>query len=288
MSQSSLLHRYLQASRQTRIYALRYRIKRAWSRIFPRVPLPVRLPYGGWWLAADDMLDDSIFTGNFELNELKFAERFLKQGMTVLDIGAHHGLYTVLAARKVGKTGKVMAFEPSAKERRRLMTHLRLNRVQDRVSVIPTAIGKETADTTLYVVVGKETGCNSLRPPAVAEPTEPVRVPVTSLDAFLSKENLDRVDFIKMDIEGAELAMLEGAQGMLANHPRPVILTEMADSRTRAWGYKASAIYDFLNARGFHWFEITQGGTLRAGARMEAFDGNLVAFPEERLKEANA
>ncbi len=253
--------------------------------MFPRVPLPVRLPYGGWWLAQDDLMGDSIFTGNFELNELKFVGRFLKPGMTVLDIGAHHGLYTILAARSVGKAGRVVAFEPSPKERQRLLAHLRLNRVAERVSVIASAIGSETADTTLYVVKGKETGCNSLRPPAVKEPTEAVQVPVTSLDAFLSRENIGRVDFIKMDIEGAELAMLQGAQEMLARHPRPVILAEMADSRTLAWGYKASAIYDFLAARGFQWFEVMQDGSLRAYARTEVSDGNLAAFPDERLNE---
>jgi FkbM family methyltransferase len=283
MSRPSLLQRFLQASWQARIYALRYRIKRAWSRVFPRVPLPVRLPYGGWWLAADDMMDDSIFTGNFERNELKFVENFLKPGMTVLDIGAHHGLYTILAAQKVGKGGKVFAFEPSPNQRRRLATHLRLNRVADRVSILPAAVGNETAGTTLYVVAGKETGCNSLRPPAVQEPTEPVQVQVTSLDAILSKENMGRVDFIKMDIEGAELAALQGARELLAKHPRPVILAEMADSRTLAWGYQASAIYDFLAARGFQWFEVKQDGTLRAHARTAASDGNLVAFPDERV-----
>jgi FkbM family methyltransferase len=239
-------------------------------------------------LAGDDLVDDSIFTGNFELSDQKFVGAFLKQGMVVLDIGAHHGLYTLLAARKVGRTGKVVAFEPSPKERERLMAHLRLNRVQNRVTVVPTALGKETAESILYMVIGKETGCNSLRPPAVKEPTEEVRVPVTSLDTFLAQQKVGRIDFIKMDIEGAELGVLEGAQDVLAKRPRPVILAELADSRTLAWGYSASAIYDFLVAKGYHWFETTENGTLRAYPRTNQFGCNLLAFPDERLAEANA
>lgn len=167
------------------------------------------------------------------------------------------------------------------------MAHLRLNRLLDRVSVIPTAIGKESSETILYVVQGKETGCNSLRPPAVQEPTEAVRVAVTSLDTFLTQQKIDRVDFIKMDIEGGELGMLEGALDVLAKRPRPVILAELADSRTLAWGYNASAIYDFLAARGFHWFATSPDGKLHPYARTDRFDCNLAAFPEERLEEAS-
>jgi FkbM family methyltransferase len=55
-------------------------------------------------------------------------ERFLKPNMTVLDIGTHHGFYSLLASYKVGATGQVIAFEPSPRERRRLLWHLRLNR----------------------------------------------------------------------------------------------------------------------------------------------------------------
>src|SRR5882762_3932319 len=188
-----------------KVHGIRYRFKRAWSRVLPSVPLLVWLPYGGWWLAGDDKMGDAVFTGNFEDGERQFIQGFLKPGMTVLDIGAHYGFYTVLAAKKVGPTGRVMSFEPSPRERERLLVHLRLNRILNRVSVFPIALGRETAESTLYVVVGRDTGCNSLRSPPVTEPTQTVQVSVTSLDTFLVHQNVACVDFIKMDVEGAEL-----------------------------------------------------------------------------------
>jgi FkbM family methyltransferase len=288
MSYSLRIRRFFRAPWPDRIHGIRYRFKRAWSKFFPSVPLLVWLPYGGWWLAGDDEMDDAVFTGNFEDGERRFIQWLVKPGMTVLDIGAHHGFYTMLAAKMVGPTGRVMSFEPSHRERERLLLHLRLNRILDRVAVFPVALGRETGESTLYVVAGRNTGCNSLRPPAVTEPTRMIQVPVTSLDAFLAQQNGARVDFIKLDVEGGELGVLAGAEELLGRRPRPVILAELADSRTLPWGYSASAIYDSLAAKSYHWFAITQDGKLRAYPRTEQFGTNLVAFPDERVAETNA
>src|SRR4029077_19746421 len=149
---------------------------------------------------------------------------------------------------------RVISFEPSHRERKRLLVHLRLNHILDRVSVFPIALGRETAEATLYVVVGRDTGCNSLRPPAVTEPTQPVKVSVTSLDTFLAQQNVTRVDFIKMDVEGAELGVVQGAEELLGRRHRPVILAELTDSRPLPWGYSASAINDSLAGKGYRWF----------------------------------
>jgi len=122
----------------------------------------------------------------------------------------------------------------------------------------------------------------------VTEPSRAVSVSVTSLDAFLAQQSITNVDFIKMDVEGAELGVLEGAEKLLSGRRRPVILSELADSRTLAWGYEASAIYDFLIARGYRWFAISPNGRLRAHARADQFGDNFVAFPDERLTEAQS
>ena len=93
-------------------------------RAVSEVTIPIRLPFGVWWLAHNDHVGQPIRKGTFEPNELAFVERFVRSGMTVLDVGAHHGLYTLLASKKVGPTGKVFAFEPSQRERRVLRRHL--------------------------------------------------------------------------------------------------------------------------------------------------------------------
>jgi FkbM family methyltransferase len=77
-------------------------------------------------------------------------------GMTVLDVGAHNGFYTLLASKKVGPSGRVIAFEPSPRERQRLLSNLWINRCSN-VIVEPVALAEEDSVATLFVVSGAET-----------------------------------------------------------------------------------------------------------------------------------
>ena len=97
-------------------------------RVFPNMTIPLRLPFGVWWLAEKGALDHELMYNGFEETEVRFVQRLLRPGMTVLDIGAHHGLYTLLTAKHVGRSGRVIAFEPSPRECRRLAKHIRVNR----------------------------------------------------------------------------------------------------------------------------------------------------------------
>jgi len=218
---------------------------------------------------------------NFEQGEQSFLLQFLRPGMTVLDIGAHHGLYTLLASRKVGPKGYVIAFEPSTREIRRLRWNLLLNRCRN-VRVVPSALGSSEGTVEFFVCLGQETGCNSLRPPAVSEPVSKVKVPITTLDRYLERTGFDRVDSAKIDVEGAEMEVLKGASKLLS-HCRPLILCELADIRTEPWGYRSSEIYEFLASQGYRWFSITLEGRLQPCPPKERFHENLLAVPEEKL-----
>ena len=254
-------------------------------RMFPEMAIPLRLPFGAWWLAEKGALDHELMYGAFEEAEMRFVERLLRPGMTVVDVGAHHGLYTLLAAKRVGRRGKVIACEPSARERVRLGKHLRVNRCRN-VVVEDCALGNESGKTELYLVDGFRDWGNSLRPPAVAEATRSVSVPVRRLDDVLAERGIERVDFIKLDAEGGELAVLEGARRLLQTVPRPAILAEVEDVRTRPWGYPARAIMQLLARWNYRWFALSEMGTLYpASADEESYDANFVALPDERAEE---
>lgn len=225
-------------------------------------------------------------SNDFEQGEQNFLLQFLKSGMTVLDIGAHHGLYTLLASNRVGPHGRVFAFEPSPRELRRLRWNLLLNRCRN-VSVVPFALGCSEGTAEFFVCLGQETGCNSLRPPVVNEPVSKVEVMTTTLDHYLERVGIDKVDFVKMDVEGAELDVLKGASRLL-NNSKPLILCELADVRTEPWGYSSVEIYDLLKSCGYAWFSITPEGKLRPCARKEHFHENLIAVPEEKRKSVAA
>ena len=254
-------------------------------RIFPGMPIPLRLPYGVWWLAEENFLDHELLFGEFETMERRFVRRLLRRDMTVVDVGAHHGLYTLLASKSVGWHGRVVAIEPSPRERVRLEKHLRLNRSSN-VELIPCAAGEDPGEAELYVVDRFEDGCNSLRPPATPEPVRTQRVKVRRVDDILAELGISRVDFLKLDAEGAELSVLYGATKLLNRSPRPAMLVEVQDIRTEPWGYAAREILQFLIRMDYQWFAIAAKGVLLPiPCNMETYDANLVALPIERTEE---
>lgn len=277
---SSRVSRFWRKSWTEKVAAVRYR----WVQRFPGAPVPVHLPFGAWWLARNDFVGAALFNGGFENVERSFVERLLQPGMAVLDIGAHHGFYTLLASRKVGAQGKVLAIEASPREREKLGLHLRINRCKN-VQVESRALGDANGEARLYLVEAGQSGCNSLRKPGTSEVSESVPIRVARLDDILRDHQFEKVDFIKLDVEGAELSVLQGAPELLHRRPRPVILAEVQDSRTTPWGYEAREIIRCLVAAGYLWFRpLASGGLQRLDTALERYDGNFVAVPEEKLE----
>jgi FkbM family methyltransferase len=256
-------------------------IARHWRDYFPNSYVLLRLPTETWWLAGNSSLDHRLLHATeleFERAELNLVGAILQPGMTFVDIGAHHGLYTLLASRLVGRKGKVVAFEPSPRERARLRKNLLLN-VTTNVQVESFALGSAKGEATLYLVEGQQDWCNSLRPPAELVSTHPVRVPVRRLDEFADGE----IDFIKLDAEGGELEILKGASNIWQRRPRPLVLAEVEDIRTQPWGYKASEILRYLAAFGYQWFAVGKnGGLAPADLESKLSASNFLAVPQEK------
>jgi FkbM family methyltransferase len=275
------IRRFLALSSREKYFAVAQRARR----VFPALRVPFRLPFGAWWLAEKSVLDYELSHDGYESAELSFVQRLLRPGMTVLDLGAHHGLYSLLASRCVGSAGKVIAFEPSPRERERLNRHLNLNGARN-VEVQTCALGPDSGVARLYLVANGQDGCNSLRPPAVLEPTSTMHVAVRRLDEELHRLGVSQVDFIKLDVEGAELGVLQGAAAIFSGASRPAILAEVQDLRTEPWGYAAREIVRFMARKEYRWFGLdAEGNLFPVSTQEELYDANLVALPAERVRE---
>lgn len=125
-----------------------------WWSYFPASYHPHRSPSEYW---GDDVGD------------IRFLWKYLKPGMTFLDIGAYHGISTIIAAKRLAGTGHVVAFEPSPRERNRVQLHLRYNRIAS-ATLEPYALAGEESKVQLSLVVEGYTTMNSLRPPAIDHP----------------------------------------------------------------------------------------------------------------------
>lgn len=266
--------------------SLRHHLRSAWNRVLPACPLPLRLTPGIWWMARNDAVSDELCEGMFEPNERAFLNCALAPGMIVLDVGAHAGFYSLVASKLVGPSGRVIAFEPSPRERERLRRHLAINRCRN-VTVEPVALGEAAGEADLLVFDRRTTGCNSFHL-ANAQGATPVRVPIRSLDDYLGEASLPRVDFIKMDIEGGELAALRGGT-RLFREMRPTLLCEIHDRRTAPWGYRAREIIDLVERWDYRWFLPGDGGRLSpVAAGQQTFFGNGIAIPAERAASVRA
>jgi len=167
----------------------------------------------GRGLRCDLPSGDTIFVApahrHISWNEVEFRafRDAVRPGAVALDIGANVGAYSMPLGRWVGDTGRVFAFEPSASAYDGLTTHVRMNGLESCVTPIASAVGG--AIGTLPFIVEPTAGEGRLAAASSSRAT--VDVPVTTVDAFCAQHGITP-DFIKVDVEGAELDVLRGAR----------------------------------------------------------------------------
>jgi FkbM family methyltransferase len=159
----------------------------------------------------------------------------VRDGATVMDIGANVGAYTLLFATWAGSSGRIFAFEPSVASRSGLERHLDLNGLSERVSVRAEAVAGTTG-----MVSFKDTGSNGDNRMLAEAHGDSRVVPSVSVDDFCATHGL-APDVIKIDVEGAELAVLRGArQTIAARGGRLALFVELHPSVWPSLGYSRS------------------------------------------------
>ncbi len=163
----------------------------------------------------------------------KFITGFLRQGDTFVDVGANIGLYTVPAAQKA----RVVAVEPSVRNGQRLEENLRINGITS-VRVEACALGEKAGEMAF---------CDADALAHVERDGTGPKVPVRTLDSILPE---DEVSLLKVDVEGFELSVFQGAEDAMQAGRLPVILFEMNHSHER-YGVSAAEIFGFLHSQGY-------------------------------------
>jgi FkbM family methyltransferase len=223
-----------------------------------------------------------FLTGNFEPNELTWLSETLTEGMTMIDIGAHMGMYTLTASKLVGESGIVVALEPSTREFQRLTFHVTLNDLRN-VRCLQVAASSACGEAALKIAWEWNSGHNTFGEffnPAV-EMTREERVPMQTVDALVAAQRLQRVDVIKIDVEGHELQVLAGTVETLTRF-RPRVLIEVCEETLRRQGASAEAVLGFLTKHGYVLSEFSEvNGCLVPLARSPGNESrNVVATPK--------
>ncbi len=185
--------------------------------------------------------------------------RLLRRSDVVLDVGANEGYFTLLFSDIVGSGGRVHGFEPVAPTYQRLASRLARDRWFDNVTVHETACWDSDGVSDIFVP-GTDWGQASLARHASGSwrATADVRrfeVRRCRLDRYLVELGCAVVDFIKMDVEGAELPGLRGLQSVLQTRP-PLLAIELCAAWTHAFGYTPRDLLEFLGRTGYDRFLI--------------------------------
>jgi FkbM family methyltransferase len=189
------------------------------------------------------------FFGHYhERYEAALVARLLDPGEVFWDVGANVGYFALVAAAAVGENGEVLAFEPGAASLERLTENVSLNPDQ-KIRIYNLAVADADGEATLYRADGIADSSASLFSAAAgASGGETCRT--VALDGWLKQEGLRPPDFLKLDVEGAELAALQGAAGILAESS-PLLLVEMEEKNLAAAGASKAAIQSFLQDFGY-------------------------------------
>ena len=169
---------------------------------------------------------------NWERLTTEMFKKVVKEGDVVVDLGAIMGYFTLLAARLVGKEGKVYAFEPAPINHSLLVRNIELNGY-DNVVPLQKAVSN-VAGTVKLFISDEDIGNNTIY--QYGDDREFVEVESVALDEFF-KDKEHRVDVIKMDIEGAEMAAILGMDRIIKENKNLKIFAEFYPSLIRAMGY---------------------------------------------------
>lgn len=183
-----------------------------------------------------DSAPHACWLGVYERDWRVVFERTVTAGSTVFDLGAHVGFYTLLASVLVGPEGRVFAFEPMPANEAYLRQHLRLNHITN-VTVVAAAVSDRSG--LAHFEPGPSTVCGRL------SANGPLEVPTVSLDDLVAAGEVPSPDFIKIDVEGAELAVLDGARRLMGEtHPTLFVSTHNRDIHPKCCRVLRSLGYD--------------------------------------------
>ncbi len=202
-----------------------------------------------------------MITGRWERANTALLQAVLKPGMTMVDVGANFGYFSMLAGPLIGATGRLHCFEPIPRVRELLWRSLKANGflLGQRARVYDCAVGAIDGQMQLAFKEGDYSGGSLYTPPGRLrdEPFETLEVAVRPLDGVLA--DVPSVDFIKVDAEGSELFVWQGMQTLLARSPAAHVLMEFNQAYIQRHTDVASFVAQIKGA-GFFIHRVTATG----------------------------
>jgi FkbM family methyltransferase len=258
-----------------------------------------RRPRLRWSASAfpDVLTRGMLFMGTYDEDVLVALENLIHPGDVVFDVGGHHGLMTVVAARAAGPDGLVVTFEPNPRARKQILRNAALNDVSNFV-LEEIALSDTQGDAAFYVQTGDVSWNSTLIDGYLAaenhRAVDRITVKTQTLDSYIAATH--RIPHvIKIDTEGSELRILQGAVETLSNE-RPLAIMEINPRAAQSAKADVSDLVGFWSDRSYRL--LTPGVNFLGHytfSHLEPFDearharsgkgyANVICVPEERAQ----
>ncbi len=196
-------------------------------------------------LDLHEVIDRSIYAlGGWEISVCSFLRRHIHSGDIIVEVGANVGAHTLLMAKLAGPTGHVYAFEPAAYALDKLRANLALNPGLRNVTVTPSLVSnheKQTPNRRLKASWPVD-GDQLVREPVNGEPV--------TIDDFVAAQRLNSLSLLKIDVDGYDYKVLQGATLALGRF-RPFVLIELSDETLQQQGDSVAVIHELLDGLGY-------------------------------------
>lgn len=211
-----------------------------------------------WRLNLDHYLDKELATtGQWEAETVALVNKLLKPGMCVVDVGANFGIFSLVFSRLVGEYGKVIAFEPTSDYSERLLRHIELNNIKN---VALHQLGLSDHAASVEISIGNSSA--TLQPFSSERIRKTEKIDLVTFDTwwqkYLETGQEDRLDFVKVDIDGHEPQFLRGAKKTL-ERLHPLILIEFAQEHLYFHKTPVWELADSLEAMGYILCNVKDG-----------------------------
>jgi len=219
------------------------------KRIFGIQRTVVENSEGLFWIDPISNMGLGIKEDIFEIETRAFIKNHLLPGNIFVDVGANEGFYSVIAAKTVTHTGRVIAIEPQTRLIPVIQKNIEINHLLN-TSVVHAAVSDGlTAELEIYLSPSTYTGSSSItRRYFVAQKQ---KVASKTLETIFDENKIDIAHFIKVDVEGFEPEVIRGAKNLLANHRIQYLFVEFHSSILQARGIDANTLHNFITSFGY-------------------------------------
>lgn len=196
----------------------------------------------------------AMIFGRYEPVVVSQLMTIIECGSIAYDIGSHFGFMTLVLASRVGAYGKVIAFEPVPDNLANLQDVVLLNNLDNVVSILPKAVSDTVEE--LSMMLGKSSFMNFLQKAAQGQDEAScwkITVETTTIDSFVLEEGHPAPNLLKVDVEGSESLVIEGALATLRLHS-PTLIIEIHGPA------QAKKLWDLLQSVGYTWWRLTPQG----------------------------